>query len=271
MLNVPAGLAAGFPGRTLVLRTADPAAVPGLLGPEMSERIAFLQVLSAAQDLTPLTDWAPGLPVDLLLLDPVAELPWIYRAVPLFDRHPVRVTVPLVPGLARAVRLALSLGFPVRLAGYQPGAAALAEAAQALGEYLHNPAVAQPLEPFHGLLGALVHDAGTGPSPGPGPGPEAPVRLWELMECDPAQFRVLDESGAPVPGVAPDDLADFRAGLLAGGAECVGCPWFASCEGYFKWPRPDYDCTGVKGLFAGLAEAAAELRAGLDEYERRRA
>ncbi len=265
MLNVPAALVADFPGRGLILRTADPAAVPGLLGPEVSERIAFLQVLSAALDLTPLTDWGPGLPLDLVLLDPVAELPWIYRAVPLLDRHPVRVTVPLVPGLARAVRLALALGFPVRLAGYQPGPAALAEAAQALGGYLHNPAVAQPLEPFHGLLGALVHDAG------PGPGPETTVRLWELMECDPAQVRVLDESGAPVPGVAPDDLAEFRAGLLASGAECAGCPWLASCEGYFKWPQPDYDCTGVKGLFAGLAEAAAELRAGLDEYERRQA
>ena len=74
-----------------------------------------------------------------------------------------------------------------------------------------------------------------------------------------------------MPGVAPADLTDFRAGLLTGGAECATCPWFASCGGYFKWPRLDYDCTGVKGLFAGLAEAAAELRAGLDAYERRRA
>ena len=259
VLSIPAALVESFPEGELILRTADPAAVPGLPGMGISGRIAYLQVTAAGADLSVLADWAEGVPIDLVLHDPTAELPSLYRATPLCDRHPVRVSVPLVPGLARAVRLALSLGLPVRLTGHQPVAAALAEAREALRGYLHNPTVAQPVEPFHGLMLDLIH----------APGPAGPVRLWALMECDPDEVRVLDAAGMPVLDAAPPAVADFRDALLAGGAECGGCPWLPSCEGYFKWPRTQYDCTGVRSLLGELAGAAAELRAGLAEYEAR--
>lgn len=264
-LSIPATRVRSYPDPGLILRTADPVAVPGLIGPEVPERIAFLQLTAAGADLAPLADWGEGLPIDLMLADPAADLPWLYRATPLLDRHPVRVSVPLVPGLARAVRLALALGLPVRLVGHQPGPAAITEAHEALRGYLHNPTVAQPVEPFHGLLSGLVSgdlSGLTGDS-----GPDQPVRLWSLMECDPAEVVVLDEEGQPRPDQAPASVAAFRDGLLADGAECGGCPWLATCEGYFKWPHTDYDCGGVRGLLAELAEAAAELRAALAEYQ----
>jgi hypothetical protein len=259
VLSIPVALVGSCPDGELILRIAEPAAMSVLFESGMPERIAYIQVNGAAPDLAPLADWGEGVPIDLVLRDPAAELPWLYRAMPLLERHPVRVTIPLVAGLARAVRLAVSLGLPARLVGHQPVSAAVDEAREALRGYLHNPTVAQPVEPFHGLLFGLIHGRGT----------EGPVRLWTLMECDPEEVQVLDEAGVVVPDAAPPSVAVFRDALLAGGAECNGCAWFPFCEGYFKWPRTDYDCTGVRSILDELAAAAAELRAGLAEYAAR--
>jgi hypothetical protein len=108
------------------------------------------------------------------------------------------------------------------------------------------------VEPFHGVLVAFVHDT--------------PVRLWSLLERDPAQIRILDERGEALPDQGPASATVLRDTLVAAGAECRECEWLASCEGFFKWPSADYDCADVKRLFADLHEAAAELKAGLAAY-----
>jgi hypothetical protein len=242
-------LFSSFPGRPAILSTADPAEPRALFGSETPAGLAFIQLTGLAGDLAPLADWGDGVPLDLLMGDPAAELPLLYRCTGLSERHPVRVTVPFRPGLARAVKLALSLGFAVRLHGHQPTPQAVAEARQALAEYLHNPTVSQPVEPFHTLLIAFLQ--------------ETPVALWSLLERDPAEVRVLDERGESVPGQGPDSVAAFREALLAAGGECCGCPFLSRCDGYFKWPLSDYSCTGVKRLFADVEAAADALRADL--------
>ena len=66
--------------------------------------------------------------------------------------------------------------------------------------------------------------------------------------------------------VGPDPagfVERWSRSLVAEGAECAECPFFSACRGYFKWPRRDYDCTGVKALLHTLRQAADELRGDL--------
>jgi hypothetical protein len=251
--NIPLGLFDAFPGRPVILRTADAAEPRRRLGPTAPEGITYLQVTGLAQDLAALSDWGEGLAIDLaidlVMDDPATELPLLYRCTGLLKRHPVRVTIPLLPGLARAVKLALSLDFAVRLFGHQPGATAVAEARQALAGYLHSPTVAQPAEPFHSLLLGFVHDS--------------PVCLWSILEQDPDATRWLDDQGEAAIDRAPESLTAWRDTLITRGAECGDCPWFPTCGGYFQWPRIGHDCSGIRLLFADIQSAAAELRADL--------
>jgi hypothetical protein len=251
--SIPAALLHAFPDRRVVLRTRDPAEPVRILGREVPERVVLIQVTELSADMAPLATWGEGLPLDLVMQDPVSELPLLYPCTGLLVRHPVRVTVPLERGAAPAVKLALSLGFAVRLAGHQPSPEAVAEAGPILDGYLHNPTVSQPVEPFHTLLLALLQDL--------------PLSLWSLMERDPAQVRVFDDEGTELSDKAPVSVHAFRSDLLARGAECQDCEWMRVCNGYFKWPRPDYSCSGVKRLLADLKAAGAELRQGLAAYE----
>ena len=256
VFSIPAALFHAFPGRPAILRTADPAEPRTLLGPGVPEGLAFVQLTGLTGDMTPLEDWGEGLALDLVMADPAAELPLLYRCTGLLARHPVRVTIPFLPGLARAVKLAVSLGFAVRLTGHQPEPEAVAEARQALDGYLHNPTVSQPVEPFHSVLLALLH--------------EAPVALWSLLEQDPAELRIVDDQGQTLSDQGPASVTVFRDALVAAGAECRGCPWLSICGGYFKWPRSEYDCTDVKRLFADIQAAAAELRQNLAAFDESR-
>lgn len=250
--SIPAALMQRFPGRPVILRTADPAEARALFGPDSLEAVVMLEVTGLAGDMTLLADWGQGLPLDLMMADPVTELPLLYRCTGLLARHPVRVTVPFRRGLAGAVKLALALGFAVRLHGHQPTPEAVAEARQALAEYLHNPTVAQSVEPFQGVLISLLH--GT------------PISLWSLLERDSAELQLIDDGGAPAPGNGPASITGFRDALLAAGAECRECPWLPRCNGYFKWPDSDYACTDVKGLLGDIEAAANQLRADLDAH-----
>jgi len=251
--SIPAALFHAFPDRRVMLRTGNPAEPERILGREVPERVVLIQLNELSADMAPLAAWGEGLPLDLMMRNPVSELPLLYRGTGLLARHPVRVTVPLMSGAAPAVKLALSLGFAVRLAGHQPSPEAVEEARRVLNGYLHNPTVSQPVEPFHGLLLALLHNS--------------PLSLWSLLERDPAQVRVIDDSGAELSDQAPASAQAFRGDLLAQGAECRDCDWLGVCNGYFKWRRTDYSCSEVKELLADIKAAAAELRQGLADYE----
>jgi hypothetical protein len=116
--------------------------------------------------------------------------------------------------------------------------------------------VVQPIEYFHSLLLGFCH--------------HAPVNLWAIQEEDPALIRYVDDQGqerlpgklaAAEPNPDPAGFVERWSNILvAAGAACAECPFFAPCRGYFKWPHRDYDCTGVISLFHTLKQAADELR-----------
>jgi len=257
--HVPLERLAAFRGRSLIVRGADPLALVAQLGPEDLDNLAYVQLRSLPRDTDSLIHWAENLGIELLLDDPAEDFPRLYRYAKLLDNHPVRVSLPVVTGFEKAVKLALSLQFAVRLQIGQPVPALIEPLARLLDDYLHRPTVSQPIEYFHSVLLGLCH--------------RDPVSLWAIQEEDPALIRYIDEQGVErlpgkLAGAAPGpDPADFverwSNTLVAEGAECAECRFFAPCRGYFKWPLREYDCVGVKTLFQTLQQAADELRRDL--------
>ena len=244
----------------LIVRTREPARLPAALAAEDPERIVGARLLSLDADSEPLRAWAPGLPLELVVSDPATEFPLLYRHTHLLENHPVRVAIAVRPEFAKAVRLAVALDFAVRLEVGQPEPALIEELAEVLGFYLRQPTVAQPVEFFHSALLGFFH--------------EEPTPLWVVLDENPQyQRQVTDDGTEDLPGrlagtgialaVAAADLSEWMEQALATDDECQRCEFLQSCGGYFKWPRRDYDCAGVKRLFGELREAAAELRRDL--------
>lgn len=258
--NIPLRLLSAYPTGRLIVRTDDPAALVTALLAEEPARIAAVQLLSLTADSEPWNAWATGLPVELVMTDPAAEFPLLYRHTNLLDQHPVRVAIPVQPGFAKAVKAAAALNFAVRLEAGQPDLALIEELAVVLEFYLRQPAVAQPIEYFQGALLGFYH--------------QEPASLWAVLEEDPEWLRYIADDGVEsLPGrlaevaitVAPDaKLAVWIDQVLAAGEECRACAFRQSCGGYFKWPRQHYDCAGVKRLFEKLRDAADELRRDLE-------
>ena len=260
--EVPIERVPTYEGRRLIVRAREPEALATALAGQGPERLVGVRLLSLAADSEPLNAWAPGLPVDLVMADPDAEFPLLYRHAELLDHHPVRVIIPVRPGFAKAVKVAVSLHFAVWLEPGQPDPTLIEELIEVMAFYLRQPTVAQPVEFFHSTLLGFYHDD--------------PAPLWAVLDADPQCLRYVADDGAEsLPGrlagiettVAADaDLGAWIAQALATADECRNCEFLAGCGGYFKWPRRDYDCAGVKRLFGLLREAAAELRRDLDSH-----
>ena len=258
--EVPVERVSAYRYNQLIVRAREPAALATALSAEEPEHIVGVRLLSLEADSEPLNAWAPGLPVDLAMADPATEYPLLYRHAELLDNHPVRVVIPVRPGFAKAVKVAVSLHFAVWLEPGQPEPALIEELAEVMAFYLRQPTVAQPVEFFHSALLGFYHDD--------------PAPLWAVLDTDPQCLRHIADDGAEgLPGrlagveitVATDaDLGEWIRNVLATADECRTCAFLRSCGGYFKWPRRDYDCAGVKRLFGLLRDAAAELRRDLD-------
>ena len=257
--QVPAALAEVYRGRQIIVRARETAELTAALANTDRNDVAYVQWLAMPAGLESLTCWRDPIPLDLKLARPAADYPLLYRGTALLEHRPVRVSLPVVPGFGRAVRLAVSLQFAVKLELGQPDPALIGELRQVLDRYLHQTTVAQPIEYFHSSLLALVH--------------QCPASLWAIQEEDPAAFRHVTDAGEEtLPGrlagvSAPGDpsvfLTTWREELLKTQGECADCLFFDPCGGYFKWPDRAYRCAGVKTLFRTLHEAAAELRQDL--------
>lgn len=192
-----------------------------------------------------------AIPIDVVLTDPAVEYSSLYRLADVRLVRDVRVTIPVMPGCMKALRLAASLQLPTRLLPGQPVPAALAELGAAVDFYLHDPMVDAPIEFLHSLFAVFL---------GSGEG-----TLWSFLEQDPDTFSHRDADGRVV--LPRDFVATHLAGLIERGAECASCRWQAVCAGYFKWPDPAYACAGVKEIFATLEAAANEIREDLVNQE----
>ncbi|MBE2293403.1 MAG: hypothetical protein IAF00_00565, partial [Phycisphaerales bacterium] len=167
----------------------------------------------------------------------------------------------VAPGLGKAVKVAVSLSFAVRLEIGQPAPPMIEELESVLEFYLHQSTVAQPIEYFHGALLGFFHDE--------------PVPLWVLQDDDPQYLRYVPDEGIAQftkrlgnlnVALEPNaSLEEWIRQVLATAEECRNCAFLENCGGYFKWPQPDYDCVGVMRIFSLLREAATELRHDLEK------
>jgi hypothetical protein len=204
---------------------------------------------------------AGAVPLDVVLSAPGSEYGHLYRLVDVVATREVRISMPATPGFLKALRLAASLGLPVRILPGQPSTEAAGELAAALEFYLHDPMVEAPIEFFHSVLSWMcTGQAGS---------------LWTILEEDPAIFcRDAGKLEPPSPlrrrGEEPrprDFVSDHLARLTRDGAECATCSWQQLCQGYFKLPEPGYSCREVKRIFSILREAADEIGHELADHE----
>jgi hypothetical protein len=260
--NIPVHLVPVYRGREILVRAQDPTALVQALPDGNLEKLVGVQLLALTADVDAMADWGYGVPVDLVMSSPDTEFPLLYRYAKLLDKHPVRVSIPALPELFKAVKVASALGFMVKLEVGQPDPATIEAMQSVLDFYLHHPSVAQPVEFFHTALLSFYN--------------RAPATLWEIQEEDPACVRYITDDGRetmarhPVGERVSGDLGVFVAHLqqelLAERSECSACEFFAHCGGYFKWPRKDYDCDGVKTVFRTLQDASAALQHDLNTF-----
>lgn len=261
--NIPATLVRAYRGRSLIVRAHNPSEIQASLANIDMDSVSYVQVLSLNRDHEPMMRWGHSIGVDLVARDPRRDLPLLYAYAALLARRPVRVTVSVVQGFGKVVKLAASLGFAVKLEGSQPGPALVEELSRVAHAYLSQEMVSEPIEYFHSLLMAFYHGD--------------PVNLWALQEEDPTRNRFITEAGEEAlsprfaPVHAPHDVASFvsafRESVLADQGECCRCDFVQQCRGYFKWPRKDYRCDGVKSVLQTLKNAADQLKDDLASYQ----
>jgi hypothetical protein len=262
---VPLSLADAYRGRKVIVRTHDPSEITTLFSDAVPAGLCHIRLLSLDGDIEGLKDWVPGVPIDLAVREPLRELPLLYRYAPLLPTHPLRVSVALQPGFGAVVKLAASLNFMVKVEGGQPDAALIDEMQRIARFYLHRTTVTEPIEFFHSLFLAFYR--------------RELVTLWAIQEEDPSLFRYVTDRGEEImPGRCFEGetdqgfssfMSDLRDEIAAGQGECAGCGFLANCLGYFKWPRGEYRCDGVKAVLGTLREAAEELRRDVALFQSR--
>ena len=234
--DIPVEALPAYRGRRVIVRSRSPAGVVRACLSVPDAEVVCVQLDHLPGDVDALADWGDGVPVQLVMSDPGVEFPTLYRYARLVAKHPVRVVVPVRPGFSRAVKVAVALEMAVKLEVRQPGPAEIAELATVVEFYLHERSCTQPIEFFHGVLDALYHHRAT--------------TLWAIEDEDPDRIRHVDHDG----------VERGRDGRREPAGECAACEFRGICGGYFKWPRPEYDCDGIRTIFRMLATAAVELR-----------
>jgi hypothetical protein len=103
---------------------------------------------------------------------------------------------------------------------------------------------------------------------------QSAITLWAIQEEDPALVRYVTDDGVEIvsprfagtPDAVASSLNDFQNALMAERCERCGCEFWEQCGGYFKWPRREFTCDGVKAIFQTLRESAEDLRRDIASY-----
>ena len=258
--NIPASKVDLYRCSELIIRSADVNELTLALARCDPAKVRFIQLLSTPADTTPLEGSFFSLPIDIHLNDPANEYIKLYSYANLLDSHPIRVSIEVAPGFSKAVKLAVSLNFSVKLELDQPGPELIAELESALDLYLHLGNVRQPIEVFHSLLLSYFRNE--------------PVSLWQIEEEDASQICYVTEDGAETISRRfvdqidrqPVRYAEIFQRQASSSSECSSCKFYDRCRGFFKWPDIQYDCAGVKRVFATLESSAKELQEDLSAY-----
>jgi len=263
--NIPVELFDAYRARRVIVRTFDPQLMIDTLADEYVTNLQYVQILSLSADTSVLMNWNVGMPLDLVMYEPEIEFGKLYQHAALLDKHPVRVTIPVRPGFANAVRVAASLHFAVKINAGQPDRDGVAQMLSTVSMFLHKPSFEQPIEFFQSMLQSLFRDQ--------------PMSLWEVQEEDASIHRYVTGQGREIisprfidlelpRGTDMDAFVDlFEKQLIFEKRECARCEYLTRCKGYFKWPNKDYICGGgVTRLFNELREAAIELNFDVAEF-----
>ena len=130
--NIPAHLFDSYQGKSVIVRSDNPNELVTCLSRANLENVLYAQLVSPDVDLDPLMTWASALRMDVLVRNPADEYPFLYNFSKLLEKHPVRSSISVKNGFVKAVRLALALGFSVKLEVGQPDASLIAEMAEVL-------------------------------------------------------------------------------------------------------------------------------------------
>jgi hypothetical protein len=260
--DIPVSLMDAYRGRTTIVRSGDPSEITQMMSDGIPEGLSCIRILSPDGSIDDLKGWVDGMPIDLVIREPREDLPVLYRYAPLLSAHPLRVSVPLVAGFGSVVKLAASLNYAVKVEGGQPDESVCGELLRIAHYYLHRATVTEPIDFFHSLFLAFYK--------------QDPMTLWAIQEEDPQLFRHIADSGEEtmagrLAGMAVDpgitsSMDRIGEGHAAGKNGCDGCQFLANCRGYFKWPRKEYCCDGVKMIMSTLRDAADELRRDVASY-----
>lgn len=243
IVSIPAEAAGEHPAGALIIRAAK-AGDARLLNRIRPERIVWIEAPLALSAEA----WPPGAGLDVSLADPASEAPQLYTLLQMRDVRPLRVTIPVLPGVARAARIAMALQLPLRLLALQPSAEAMTELQAVLHSYLHDSQTTASVQPFEAALAYWLH--GDAPS------------AWAALDLDPALIRRL-------PGEAGADFVEAHLrSMMENRAECANCPFLGWCAGFFKWPDAQYACEpAVKPLLAAIRESADRIGRDLREAD----
>ena len=260
--NIPARMIDAYRGRNLIIRSSLPAELADCLPRVAVSRLRFIQLLSVSADSSALEGAGENVPLEIFLGDP-GQYQRLYDFTNLLDTHPVRIAIRVVPGFSKAVKLATSLNYAVKLEIEQHDEILIEEIESVLDLYLHRSYVRHPIEFFQSLLLCLYRNE--------------PVSLWEIAEESPAQVRFITDDGEETISkrfagvrlaVKLNKFVDtFAQELISEKRECHDCEFFSFCSGYFKWPDKAYSCAGVKRVFRTLVSASQEVREDLASYE----
>jgi hypothetical protein len=260
--NIPAKQIESYRDRNVILRSSTPGEIAAALSTGDIARVRFIKLLNTPEDTAELEVCGEGIPIEIVLRHPAKEFTLLYDYTNLIDTHPVRVAIPVLPGFSKAVRLAVSLNFAVKLEMSQPDSFVIKELEDVLGFYLHGTNVRQPIDPFQTLLLSFYR--------------HEPLLLWEIAEEDPLQVRYITNdgeetiskrfAGARLEGDVADFLKSHSQKLLSEKRQCHECEFFNRCEGFFKWPDKSYDCAGINRLLTTLVNAADEVTEDLAAY-----
>ncbi len=260
-VNVPVHLVDNFPENLLVVRSGAPCALVERIDDVLGERIDYVQLTDLDADPSPLIRWKQTFALDLTMTAPGRQFSRLYAFAPLLDRGPVRVQIPAVDGMRKAVKLAASLRFSVAIVPGQPNEAILPRLIELADFYLRNPAIEEPVEFFHSLFFAFVNGEKT--------------TLWDILEKNPARFCHVEDDGSVAPPPKPvfwpkrqefnaEDGDSHRRPSVAGNRiDCQECRFFPNCVGFFKHPDPGYTCLSIHPLLEHLEKAAFELKQDL--------
>jgi len=254
--NVPPVLMDDFKGKKIVVRSADAAELAHTASRADAGNVVWLQLLSLASDCEPLTRLESPIPVDLVIERGLEEYPLLYEHAKLRMTRPVRVVIPLFPGFRKAVRLATSLSYSVKLDFDHADQVLGEELVETMNDYLHGCTVSTPIEYFHSMLVLFYHGH--------------PTTMWTIQEEDPEFYRYVTDEGkvvvsrhvphVPCEGQHIDFLEQIKIDLLLEKGECSICPFFTECHGYFRYVNRKRTCEVVKKIFHALRDTAEELK-----------